>query len=51
MYAIGTCPLRNFEITDSQRDTELNFEGVTFNNGDYIYADNDGVIVTKSKLH
>ena len=51
LYAIGTCPLRNFEITDSQRDTELNFEGVTFNNGDYIYADNDGVIVTKSKLH
>ncbi|MDX9901892.1 MAG: ribonuclease E activity regulator RraA [Aliarcobacter sp.] len=51
LYAIGTCPLRNFKITDSQRDTELNFEGVTFNNGDYIYADNDGVIVTKSKLH
>ena len=51
LYAIGTCPLRNFEITNSQRGTELNFEGVTFNNGDYIYADNDGVIVTKSKLH
>jgi regulator of ribonuclease activity A len=50
LYAIGTCPLRNFEKTDSQRDIELNFEGVTFNTGDYIYADNDGVIVTKSKL-
>ena len=51
LFAIGTCPLRNFEKTDSYRDIELNFEGVTFNSGDYIYADNDGVIVTKSKLH
>ena len=50
LFAIGTCPLRNFEITESQRDIELNFEGVTFNNGDYIYADNDGVIITKSEL-
>lgn len=50
LLAIGTCPLRNFEETDSSRDIELNFGGVTFNNGDYIYADNDGVIVTKTKL-
>ena len=50
LFAIGTCPLRNFEKTDSYRDIELNFEGVTFNSGDYIYADNDGVIVTKNRL-
>ncbi len=50
LLAIGTCPLRNFEKTDSARDVELNFEGVTFNSGDYIYADNDGVIITKNKL-
>ena len=50
LLAIGTCPLRNFEVTDSQRDIELNFEGVTFNNGDFVYADNDGVIITKNKL-
>jgi regulator of ribonuclease activity A len=50
LLAIGTCPLRNFEKTDSKRDIELNFEGVTFNSGDYIYADNDGVIITKNKL-
>ncbi|BAK73817.1 MAG: ribonuclease E activity regulator RraA [Arcobacter sp.] len=50
LLAIGTCPLRNFEETTSARDVELNFGGVTFNNGDYIYADNDGVIVTKTKL-
>ena len=50
LLAIGTRPLRNFEVTDSQRDIELNFEGVTFNNGDFVYADNDGVIITKNKL-
>jgi regulator of ribonuclease activity A len=36
LFAIGTCPLRNFEKTDSARGIELNFEGVTFNDGDYI---------------
>jgi regulator of ribonuclease activity A len=51
LYAIGTCPLRNFEITESARDVKLNFEGVTFNNGDYLYADNDGVIITRTPLN
>lgn len=50
LVAIGTCPLRNFEKTISDRDIQLNFEGVTFNNGDYVYADNDGIIVTKTNL-
>ena len=50
LLAIGTCPLRNFEITNSQRDIELNFGGVTFNTGDYIYADYDGVIISKDNL-
>jgi len=43
-------PLRNFEKTESFRDVKLNFGGVTFNSGDYLYADNDGVIVSKDKL-
>ncbi len=51
LFAIGTCPLGNFEKTDSCRGIELNFEGVTFNDGDYIYADNDGVIISKTKLN
>ena len=50
LAAIGTCPLRNFEETQGQRDIELNFEGLTFNTGDYVYADNDGIILTKTKL-
>ncbi|MDY0051428.1 MAG: ribonuclease E activity regulator RraA [Aliarcobacter sp.] len=50
LLAIGTCPLRNFEETQGERDIEISFERVTFNTGDYIYADNDGVILTKTKL-
>ena len=50
LYAFGTCPLRNFEKTDSSQGVQLSFGGVTFNDGDYIYADCDGVIVSKEKL-
>ena len=50
LYAYGTCPLRNFEKTDSSQGVQLSFGGVTFNDGDYIYADCDGVVVSKEKL-
>ena len=50
LFAIGTCPLRNFDKTDSARDIQLNFEGVNINTGDYVYTDNDGVIFTKTEL-
>jgi len=51
LYAIGTCPLRNFEKTSSSRGVQLSFGGVTFNNGDYLYADEDGIITTSEKLY
>ncbi|AXX86811.1 ribonuclease E activity regulator RraA [Malaciobacter marinus] len=50
LLAIGTCPQRNFEKTQGFKDVELNFEGITVNSGDYIYADCDGVIITSKKL-
>lgn len=50
LYALGTCPLRNFEETLSFRGIDLKFEGVNFSKGDYIYADEDGIIVSKDKL-
>lgn len=50
LYAIGTCPLRNFEKTNSSRGDQLSFGGVTFHEGDYLYADLDGVIVSREKL-
>ncbi len=50
LYAVGTCPLRNFDKTNSSRGDQLSFEGVTFNDGDYLYADCDGVIISNDKL-
>jgi len=50
LYALGTCPLRNFEKTNSSQGVQLSFGGVTFNDGDYVYMDKDGVIVSESKL-
>lgn len=51
LYAYGTCPLRNFEKTNSSRGVQLSFGGVTFNDGEYLYADDDGVIITNSELN
>lgn len=50
LYAIGTCPLRNFEKTVGTLGNQLSFGGVTFNDGDYLYADCDGVVVSSEKL-
>lgn len=50
LFAVGTCPLRCFDKTNSSKGIELSFGGVTFNQGDYLYADSDGVIVSKEKL-
>lgn len=50
LFAIGTCPLRNFEQTQSYRGVTLEFGGVNFKENDYIYADEDGVIISSEKL-
>ncbi|MDC0933673.1 ribonuclease E activity regulator RraA [Arcobacteraceae bacterium] len=50
LFAIGRCPLRNFEKNESSHGCELHFDGLSFNQGDYLYADNDGVIISKEKL-
>jgi len=51
LYALGTCPRKYIPKTDGQRDVTLCFGGVEFKNGDYVYADTDGVMVTHKKLH
>ena len=50
LFAIGTCPRKYIPQTQSQRGVELSFEGVIFKEGDYIYADNDGIIISTEKL-
>lgn len=50
LYALGSCPLRNFEKTFAVRDLEIDFQGTIVKPGDYLYADNDGIIISKEKL-
>lgn len=50
LFALGTCPRKYIPITKSQQNLELSFCGVQFNDGDYIYADRDGIILTKEKI-
>jgi len=51
LFALGTCPKRYTEqVTKGQRDVPLNFSGVDFQPGDYVYADTDGIIVAPKAL-
>lgn len=50
LYALGTCPKKSFKESIYQEDVELEFAGVTFSSGDYLYADVDGIITSKIKL-
>lgn len=50
LFARGTCPRKYIPVTQGQRNLELSFCGVQFNDGDYVYADTDGIILTKEKL-
>ncbi len=50
LYALGTCPKKYIPVTEGQRDLQLSFGGACFKNGDYIYADTDGVIVTHQEI-
>ena len=51
LYALGTCPKKYIPVTRGQRDLALSFGGANFKNGDYLYADTDGVMVTHKPLH
>jgi len=51
LYALGTCPRKSFKNSNAQKDIELNFAGVTFKPNDHLYADIDGIIVSKVRLH
>lgn len=51
LYALGTCPRKYIPVTQGERDVPLSFGGVNFKNGDYIYADTDGVMITHEPLH
>ncbi|MDT3672881.1 MAG: ribonuclease E activity regulator RraA [Aromatoleum sp.] len=50
VFALGTHPKKSIKKGAGDRDIEVNFGGVVFAPGQYVYADEDGVIVSDSSL-
>jgi regulator of ribonuclease activity A len=50
VQALGSCPLKTEKLGVGQRDIDLHIGGVVIAPGDYVYADNNGVIVSKRPL-
>ncbi len=51
VFALGTHPLKSIKKGVGDREIALNFGSVTFVPGHYLYADEDGVIVSETALH
>jgi regulator of ribonuclease activity A len=48
--ALGTYPRRGGSSGRGQRDLPVTFGGVVFRPGDWLYADEDGILVATAKL-
>lgn len=48
--ALGAHPLRSDKRGEGQRDVVVRFAGVTFRPGDWLYADEDGIILARRQL-
>jgi regulator of ribonuclease activity A len=48
--ALGTIPLRSDKRGEGERDVPVRFAGVTFRPGDFVYVDEDGIIVAPTAL-
>ena len=51
MRALDTHPQRSLKKGVGERDLTVTFGGVSFNPGEYLYADEDGVLVSNGELH
>jgi regulator of ribonuclease activity A len=50
VQALGTCPIKTEKLGVGQRDITIQMGGVDIAPGDYVYADNNGIIVSKRAL-
>lgn len=48
--ALGVHPLKTVKRNEGQRDVVVRFAGVTFTPGHYVYADEDGLLVSEKPL-
>ena len=50
VQALGTCPVKTEKLGMGQRDIRVTIGAVDIDPGDYLYADNNGVLVSKVPL-
>jgi len=50
VQALGTCPVKTEKLGLGQRDVALCIAGVDIVPGDFVYADNNGVLVSRRPL-
>ncbi len=50
LWALGTYPMKSRKKAPSKQHINLHFLGVDFKEGDFLYADKDGIIVSQRKL-
>ena len=50
IQALGTMPVRSEKKNQGQVGIDISFGGLTFCSGDYVYADNNGLLLSKKEL-
>lgn len=50
VFALTTIPVKSVKNNIGEINVEVKFMGVNFKPGDYIYADMDGIIISKTEL-
>ena len=50
VQALGTMPVRSEKKNRGQIGVDISFGGLTFSSGDYVYADNNGLLLSKREL-
>lgn len=50
VLALTTCPMRGTQGHEGRRDVPVSFAGVSFTPGHYLYADEDGLVLSESPL-
>ena len=50
VQALGTHPMKSQKKGIGETQISVSFGGVTFKSGDYVYADNNGIVVASQEL-
>ena len=51
VQALGTMRIRSEKKNQGQIGVDISFGGLTFSSGDYVYADNNGLLLSKKELN